>query len=188
MTRVRFTSRDLEVLPLEDGKRYEIIDGELYVSRQPHNKHQRVCHNTQVALGQWEIETGLGFVYPAPGVIFAEDDDVVPDIVWASRERLPLITEADGKFHDAPELVVEVLSPGSANQRRDREIKLGLYNRRAVQEYWMIDWESRQVMVCRRVHSELRLITTLEEADTLTSPLLPGFSCSVSALFYGIDR
>lgn len=187
MTRLRFTSRDLEALPLEDGKRYEIIDGELYVSRQPHNHHQLVCENTGALLWQWNLATGSGLVFQAPGVIFAEDDDVAPDLVWASRERLPLITEADGKFHAAPELVVEVLSPGPANQRRDREIKLGLYSRRGVREYWMVDWDRRQVIVYRREQAELRLAATLEEADTLTSPLLAGFACPVSSLFYGID-
>ena len=62
----------------------------------------------------------------APGLIFADDDDVAPDVVWISRERLAGTLDQTGHLHTAPELVVEVLSPGSVNERRDREVKLKL--------------------------------------------------------------
>src|SRR2546427_6701680 len=115
-TTPRFTSADLEALPLEDGKRYEIIDGELYVSRKPHANHQRVCHRIGIKLQQWLDISGEGEVIPAPGVIFAPDDDVVPDMVWMSSRRSATIVAADGKLHGAPELIVEVVSPGAANE------------------------------------------------------------------------
>ena len=186
MTSIRFTSRDLEVLPLEDGKRYEIIDGELYVFRQPHGYHQLVCNHIGKALGNWSDDGDLGLVFQAPGLIFAEDDVVAPDVIWVSRARLPVIFETDGKFHAAPDLVVEVLSSGPANERRDRQVKLELYSRRGVPEYWIVDWLRKQVYVYRREQADLRLATTLRESDTLTSPLLPGFSCQVAALFFRV--
>lgn len=186
MTRTRFTSRDLELLPLEDGKRYEIIDGELYVTKQPNNNHQLVCNNIGGALWQWNAVSGLGLAFQAPGVIFAEDNDVAPDLIWVSRARAPLIWGQDGHFHGAPELVIEVLSPGSANQRRDREVKLGLYSRRGVGEYWIVSWERRQLDLYRYEEGELRLAATFTERDTLTSSLLPGFSCPLSSLFMGV--
>ena len=74
-TALRFTSADLEVMP-DDGKRYEIIDGELYVSKQPRYHHQYTCNEVARQLGNWSKETGEGRVISAPGVIFAEDDDV----------------------------------------------------------------------------------------------------------------
>ena len=83
---VRWTSADLEVLP-DDGKRYEIIDGELYVSRQPHTYHQLSCTGSTFVLEQWNRQTGAGMVLGAPGLIFADDDDVIPDVVWISRGR-----------------------------------------------------------------------------------------------------
>jgi Uma2 family endonuclease len=119
----------------------------------------------------------------APGIIFAEDDDVAPDVVWCSYERLEKVLGDDGKFHGAPELVIEVLSPGWANERRDRQAKLKLYSRRGVKEYWILDWTVGQVEVYRRSRRALRLIETLHKSETLTSPLLPGFSCSVAELF-----
>lgn len=63
----------------------------------------------------------MGIVLIAPGLIFAEDDDVAPDIVWSSRKRLAQAVDAVGHLHAAPELVIEVLSPGKANEYRDRD-------------------------------------------------------------------
>jgi Uma2 family endonuclease len=87
MTTLRWTSRDLEMMP-DDGKRYEIVDGELYVSKQPHYHHQRLCLRLGGLLDAWCLQTGAGEANAAPGLIFGENDDVAPDVVWISRERL----------------------------------------------------------------------------------------------------
>jgi Uma2 family endonuclease len=79
--------------------------------------------------------------------------------------------------------MIEVLSPGTTNERRDREAKLKLYSQRGVQEYWVADWQRRQVEIYRREHAALRLVATLYEQDTLQSPLLPDFSIQVVRLF-----
>ena len=184
---LRWTSADLELMP-DDGKRYEIIDGELYVSKQPNWYHQLVCLDLASPLGHWSRQTGAGVVNAAPGVIFADDDDVAPDLVWVSRERLASVLAPDGKLHAAPDLAVEVLSPGSNNERRDREVKLKLYSRRGVREYWIVDWQRRQIEVFRRVDTALQLVTTLLESDTLASPLLPGFTLPLADLFAQIPH
>jgi Uma2 family endonuclease len=181
-TALRWTSADLAVLP-DNNKRYEIIDGELYVSRQPHWYHQRACAKICAVLEAWSMQTGAGEANLAPGLIFAEDDDVAPDVVWISSARRASILGADGHLHAAPELVVEVLSPGAANERRDREAKLKLYSRRGVLEYWIVDWRTQQVEVYRREELALRLVATLYATDTLTSPLLSGFACAIATLF-----
>jgi Uma2 family endonuclease len=181
-TTLRWTSADLEALP-GDGKCYEIIDGELYMSKQPHWHHQFVCGQVFAVLQAWSKQTGMGQANLAPGVIFADDDDVAPDVVWISRARRDSALGQEGHLHAAPELVVEVLSPGSSNQRRDREAKLKLYSRRGVQEYWIIDWLTRQVEVYRREQHALRLVETLHATDTLQTLLLPGFTCAVAELF-----
>lgn len=184
MDTLRWTSRDLEVLPDDDSKRYEIIDGELYVSRQPHWDHQLACCNIATLLKLWSNQTQLGIANFAPGVIFADDDDVVPDVVWISRERLASTLQQDGKLHTySPELVIEVLSPDSTSAQRDREVKLKLYSRRGAKEYWIINWQERLIQVYRREHAVLTLDKTLDETDVLESPLLPGFSCEVRELF-----
>ena len=184
-TELRWTSADLDVLP-DDGKRYEIVDGELYVSKQPHWDHQEVCGRIYAALLAWSSQTGAGRASIAPGVIFAEDDDVAPDVVWASSARLTHGLR-DGKLYAAPELAVEVLSPGMANERRDREAKLKLYSRRDVDEYWIVDWRARTIEVYRRAGAALQQAATLTATDVLESPLLPGFSNRVDAFFANLS-
>jgi Uma2 family endonuclease len=180
-----FTTDDLLAMP-GDGKLYEIIEGELYVSTQPNWHHQYACSNLFRALENWNERSGLGIANCAPGVIFSIHDAVAPDVVWVSFERLSQILGEDGKLHAAPDLVVEVVSPGWQNEQRDRDTKLKLYSRRGVRKYWIIDWQARQVEVYRRSQAKLAHTATLLHEDELTSPLLPGFSCKVSTLFMQI--
>lgn len=183
VTAERFTSTDLGLMP-DDGKRYEIIEGELYVSKQPGVEHQYSCSRLCRFLDEWNDLSALGVVLTAPGLIFAEDDDVAPDVVWITRDRLMNALDQAGHLHTAPELVVEVLSPGKANEYRDRQAKLKLYSRRGVQEYWIVDAMQHQIEVYRRKRTRLVLDARLYSEDTLTSPLLPGFSIQVTQLFF----
>src|SRR5437660_11750932 len=185
MKTLHWTLRDLELLP-DDGSRFEIIDGELYVAKQPDWQHQLVAFRLGFLLEVWNEQSQAGFVNLTPGVIFTDDTNVVPDLIWISQERLKTALHKDGKLHNAPELVVEVLSPGAENERRDREVKLKLYSRRNVKEYWVVDWRERNLEVYRREDAVLTLDKTLNEIDVLESPLLPGFRCEVSQLFKGL--
>jgi Uma2 family endonuclease len=179
---LRWTSADWEVLP-NDGKRYEIIDGELHVSEPPSWQHQFVCCQFFSKLQAWSTQCGKGQANVAPDVIFADDDDVAPDVVWISRARRDAALGIEGHLHAAPELVIEVLSFGLKNEQRDRDAKLKLYSRRGVQEYWIADWRMKQIEIYRRTDQALQLIATLLKTDTVTTPLLPGFACSVASLF-----
>jgi Uma2 family endonuclease len=184
----RFTVADLENMP-EDGNRYEVIDGELYVTHAPHADHQSAIGEIEFALRAWDRRRERGWPLSGAGVILAFDSAVVPDLVWVSRERLAQVFlneagERDGKLHAAPDLAVEVLSPGPQHEQRDRETKLKLYSRRGVREYWIVDRERRQVEVYRRSAAALlELAQTLGEGDPLTSPLLPGFALPVGQIF-----
>ena len=180
---VRWTIQDLELLPENEGTRYEIIDGELFVTRAPHSRHQQTCGKFFWQLDVWSEKTGLGEAILSHGVLFSESDNVIPDVVWASTDTYALMIDEAGHLTGAPELVIEVLSAGKEDQRRDREAKLKLYSSRGVQEYWIADWRSRKLEVYRRENSQLKLVVTLFCDDTLTSPLLPGFSCVVDRFF-----
>lgn len=179
----RFTSADLERMPDIEGVRYEIIDGDLHVSRQPVEAHQFVCTRFTFALEGWSIQSAAGLTLQVPGLVFSEDNDVIPDVTWISFQRRALALDNKGHYRLAPELVIEVLSPGSVNERRDRELKLNLYSRQGVQEYWIADWMEHLVEVYRPEGGELRLAATLYDGETLTAPLLPGFSCEISSLW-----
>jgi len=180
-TGIRFTTSDLALVP-EDGNRYEIIDGDLHVSTQPHWRHQYTSVRFVRALDPIGDVPNRGITLVAPGLIFAEDQAVAPDIVWISRERFRHVVDEDGKLHAAPDLVVEIISPGRALRSRARELKLKLYSRYGVREYWIVDWREPTIQVFRREQAVLHLVATLTAEDTLTSPLLPGFSWRVRDL------
>jgi Uma2 family endonuclease len=179
---IRWNTADLELLP-ENDRGYEIIDGELQVTRAPHWEHQNLCLRLGGALEDWSIDTGLGETTVAPGIIFTDADNVIPDIVWASNERLTESLDEAGHLTAAPELVVEVLSPGEKNERCDRDLKLRLYSARGVREYWIISRPLHQIEVYRRESGGLILVQTLLAGDRITSPMLPGFSGEVDRLF-----
>jgi Uma2 family endonuclease len=115
--------------------------------------------------------------------VFSETDSVIPDVVWASYERLETMLDEAGHLVAAPELVVEVLSPGEKNERRDKEAKLKIYSTYGVLEYWIADRQQRKLEVYRREGGLLKLAVSLYAADELTSPVLPGFRVDVSQLF-----
>lgn len=180
----RWTLADLETLDDQDGWiKYEIIDGELFELHAASNEHNETGSLTCSELVVWNRSSGLGSVIIAPGLIYSDDNNCIPDVIWVSHARRTEWERADGKLHGSPELVVEIMSPGTENARRDREIKRGLYARRGVDEYWILDPATRTVSVYRHTGSDLPLVATLGPADTLTSPVLPGFAVIVARLF-----
>jgi Uma2 family endonuclease len=181
--RTRWTIDDLDELPDDETTHYEIIDGELFVAKSPRKEHQMTCGRFYQSLITWNEAADLGEVILGPGLIFSTVDSVEPDLVWISHAQLAAVEGADGHLHGAPELVIEVLSPGTTNEQRDREKKLGLYARYGVQEYWIPDWRTQTIEVYRQHEGQLRLVATLGPADTLTSALLPDFAVGVAWLF-----
>ncbi|MGV2830524.1 Uma2 family endonuclease [Myxosarcina sp. GI1(2024)] len=179
---IRWTIYDLDALPEHEGIRREIIDGELFVTRAPHWKHQNIITNISAPLHDWS-KTYFGFVIPSPGIIPSKEDSVIPDLVWVSNERLAAIEDEAGHFTGFPELVVEVLSAGERNIYRDKQAKLKLYSQGGVQEYWIVDRFNQLLEVYRQEKGQLMLVETLIKTNSLTSPLLANFSLSVSQIF-----
>jgi Uma2 family endonuclease len=140
----QITWLDAQQMP-DDGKRYEAIEGDLYVTPAPKRKHQWASHWLAVDLHRLLVEPGHGEVYEAPfGVEFpATGEGAQPDLLFVSKERLEIIGE--DWIRGAPDLMVEILSPTTAD--RDRGVKLKLYRRHGVAEYWIVDPESERVEV-----------------------------------------
>ena len=179
----RWTVADLDEIEPKEGERYEVIDGELFVSQAPSWRHQFPASKLNTALEAWSEETGRGTTLQVPGLVFASGDGAIPDVTWISWDRLRAAEDAAGHFTIGPELVVEVLSPGSDNVRRDREAKLSLYAAQGVDEYWIVDWQRRTVDVFRRAGEALALAQTLGGEDVLETSLLPGFSVPLPKLW-----
>jgi len=174
----RLTYEDFCLLP-EDGKRREIIEGELFVTPSPLTAHQRAVMRLSVFLWQFVDEHELGEVFAAPfDVVFSDFDVVEPDLLYISKERGSVLTRKN--VQGAPDLVVEVLSESTA--RVDRSIKLKLYGRFGVQEYWIIDVDGPSADIYRRGPEGLELAVRLTANDSLTSALFPGFSLPLRKL------
>ena len=178
---VRWNSTALMDFP-DDGRRREIIDGELYISKRQHFYHQVTIGTLVSAIGQWDRATHIGRAVSAPGLIFDSENDLVPDVTWVSHARLPNILSG-GKLRAAPEIIAEILAAGYHNIARDREAKRKIYSRFGVREYWIVDWVARWIEIYRRTGEQLTLVATLHADDTLTSPLLPEFALSLAELF-----
>jgi Uma2 family endonuclease len=167
----------------EDGNRYELIDGELYVSAPPTMCHQTILVNVAMGFVDYLKINPIGRITPGVGVIFDEYDGVIPDLVFATNERIRK-TLIGGRFRAAPEIVIEILSPGASNEKRDRHIKRSLFALKGDGEYWIVDPENRCVEVHRRNQAgELVFEKTLMQCDELTCAALPGFSVRVDSLF-----
>jgi Uma2 family endonuclease len=173
------TIADLDAMP-DDGNRYELIEGELFVSGVPSLIHQGIVRNLIILFGSYLRANPIGEVLPGPGVILSDFSGVIPDVVYVSNERLKLIGAGD-RFAGAPDLIVEILSPGSENERRDRHSKRQLYRKYGVKEYWIVDHQTSRVEVYRT--ARMKLVATLSLQDDVTTSLLPGLRCSVGDVF-----
>ena len=175
------TVADLDACP-EDNNRYELIEGELFVSRAPGIPHQRVVLNLEIILSNYLSEHPIGILVPGAGAIFSDYDVVIPDLAFVRNERWDQVATGE-KFTGALDLVIEVTSPGAENRRRDLLVKRQLYGKYGVAEYWVVDSENRQIEVYRLQDQRLESAGTFKNSDELDTPLLPGFKLAVTAIF-----
>ncbi|MBC8160942.1 MAG: Uma2 family endonuclease [Roseiflexaceae bacterium] len=172
-----------EQLP-EDGNRYEIIDGVLYVTTAPSNFHQWIISRLFRHVGNVLEDRGWGYAFTAPiGLLMPGCDPVQPDFVLISRANAHII--ANRRIRGVPDLIAEVVSPGSVEQ--DARTKRAAYARAGVPEYWIIRPDSRDVLVCSQpdvrleeyTHSDL--VTNTQDLTSATLSLV----VPVHSLFSG---
>ena len=175
---VKFTYEDYLNAP--EDKRYELLDGELVMTPAPGERHQSVSALLGSKLVLFAYESSLGRVYFAPFDVVLSDVDVVqPDLLFVSNERDHIITPAN--IQGAPDLVVEILSPSTAE--RDKTFKRALYANHGVNEYWMVDPTAKDITVLLLGERGYEVVDTYGEGETLTSPTLQGFALSVGDIF-----
>jgi len=175
------TIDDLDAMP-EDGNRYEVIEGELFVSRAPGLPHQIVATNLIFEIKKYLIDNPIGTVVATPGLVFGHYSGVIPDLVFFTHAHGQEIISSE-RLVGAPEVVIEILSPGRGNVSRDRVAKRQLYAKHRVNEYWIVDSDNRSVEIYRLALQSLELAVILRSGDEILSPLLPGFKCPVSKIF-----
>jgi Uma2 family endonuclease len=179
---VKLTYEDYLLFP-DDGKRHELIEGDHYVTPTPIRKHQAVSGNLHGLIWAHLQQHRIGRVFAAPfDVIFSDFDVVEPDLLYISNERFGAI-ETSPWVRGAPDLVVEIGSPGT--RKRDETIKRRLYERFGVVEYWVADPELDAVKVFRLERGRFARVAelTLENGDVLSTPLIPGLELSLSKIF-----
>ncbi len=176
------TVADLDAFPEDDGNRYELIGGELFVSCAPGIPHQRVLLNLEIGLSEYLRNNPIGILVPGAGAVFSDYDAVIPDLAFVRHERWSEVVTGE-RFTGALDIVIEILSPGTQNRKRDLSAKRGVYGKYGVAEYWIVDSENQSVLIFRLHEQTLEEVATLNFDDELSSPILPGLQLRVSALF-----
>ena len=147
-----WTYDDLARLP-DDGKRYEILDGELVVSPSPTSGHQHALKQLFLMLQRQLEERGIAEVFFAPlDAILSPQRVLVPDLMIVRRERASIVRERG--VEGAPDLVLEVMSSRPA---LDRVRKFGIYAKAGVAEYWLVDPVGETIEVYFLVEGEYQL-------------------------------
>jgi Uma2 family endonuclease len=177
--RPRVSYADLERAP-EDGRRYELYDGEVFVVPAPLPKHQIVAMEIGERLRAYAREHG-GFAVVSPiDIVFSDFDVLQPDVVYFSPARAHLI-DITRVIRDAPDLCVEVLSPSTA--ATDRGKKMQMFARYGVREYWIVDPSAESIELYELTGDAYALRQRASGSDIVAAAILPGLTFPARLLF-----
>ncbi len=170
-----------DYLHLEDGKRYEVINGRLYEMPAPTPLHQIISRNLEFLMWSFIQKRGAGQILDAPiDVVLGDRYVLQPDIVFISKNRLGIIGEK--AIMGPPDLVVEIISP--ATVRRDTVVKKGIYERFGVKEYWIVYPEERAVEVwVLNDEGKYELFSVAEGEGKVRSKVLEGLEIDLKEVF-----
>ncbi|MCR4293732.1 MAG: Uma2 family endonuclease [Candidatus Kuenenia sp.] len=177
-TKIKYTYDDYAAM--DDDKRYELIEGELYMVPAPGFRHQTISRDLGIVLWKFVRDNNLGTVLYAPfDVVLSETDVVQPDIIFVSKERMGLMTEKN--LRGAPDLAIEILS--SSTKERDKLVKKRLYMEYGVREFWIVDPDKKtvEIMVLKGTGYETDAVYFFD--DELYSPLLKDFRLNLKEVF-----
>ena len=176
----KLTYQDLAEMP-NDGRRYELVEGEAYMTPSPTWLHQEIVANIYVAFREFVRRHDLGEVGLSPlDVVFEPRNYLQPDVFFIQKSRISIITA--GRVEGAPDLAVEVLSSGT--KKFDRETKLQVYARFGVREVWYADPETETVEILNLAsggHFQLTQLATGDER--LASEVLAGITLTPRQVF-----
>ena len=179
-TPVKVSLQEYLALP-ETTLPHELVEGELRVTAAPSPWHQTVLNRIARALEDFVEARNLGGIFRAPVDVILDPRiplALQPDIIYIRRERKDIVRE---RIEGAPDLVVEILSPGTRDY--DRTEKSARYAAAGVAKYWLADLESRTIEIRRLDQRPPVTVAVLGVTDSLTSPLFPGFTLPVAPVF-----
>ena len=176
---VRFKASDIWDAP-DNGKIYEVIDGQLFVSPAPLFRHQLGLMRLALRVGPWIEEHHLGVIVSAPtGVVLDDENGVQPDLLYISTERAGIISNRG--VEGAPDLVVEALSPST--QDRDRGIKMRRYAASGVPHYWLLDLEAPALETYRLGADGYILTGKYGRGDIFRPEIFPGLEINMDEIW-----
>jgi len=179
--KVHFKATDIWDVP-DDHLRYEVIDGDLYMTPALGWSHQYSLGELHVLLHNWVLGRSLGYVVEAPiGVVLDEENGVEPDLIYISRERAGIIGERG--VEGAPDLVVEVLSPST--EARDRGVKLRRYAAAGVAYYWLLNVRARALEAYVLGEQGYEPAGVYGSGSVFRPVLFPGLEIAVDTLWAG---
>jgi Uma2 family endonuclease len=177
----RLSYEEFQELPRDGSKRFELIEGEVFMTPSPNTRHQTAAANLHLALGNFVRARHLGRVFFAPyDVVFSEWTALEPDLLFIREERFSIITDAN--VRGAPDLVIEILSP--SRRSYDRETKLRIYEAGGVSELWYVDPEERTVEILNRgPEDRYELTARLSGNDAISSQVLRELMLTLDEVF-----
>jgi Uma2 family endonuclease len=173
-----YSIEDYKRLP--EGSPYQLIKGELIMTPAPKPIHQIILSNIFERLRAWTKTNDLGLVLPAPVDVFADKENALqPDIIFVSKKQMNLLKD-DG-LYGVPDLVVEILSPSSGYY--DLRDKFYVYEEKGVKEYWIVDYNLRELEIYENKDGKFLSYIKLKEKGTATSKVLEGLKIGMDEIF-----
>lgn len=173
-----FTAADYRSMP-EDGKRYQLIEGELTMAPAPNTFHQIVQGNLFFILKSHLVQKPIGTLFCAPCDVYLDDQNVYqPDLLFVTRAHAEYIRD-DG-IQGAPDLVVEILSASTAALDR---CKRGHFATAGTIEFWQVDPALRQIQRFVFAENSAKPVALIDEPETFSSPLFPDLLIDTKDIF-----
>lgn len=185
---IKFTVDDLDFMPDDEFKRYEIIGGKLFtVSRAVHINQQLISSRLIAEISIYLKTNPIGIVVPEPGIVYSKEDAVIPDVVFATHEtfqnNVAVKGKYEGKFLASPDLIIEILSLSKKDIERDRIYKRNLYSEQKVKEYWIANGLHSTIEVYLLGEKGLELDKVYNLGDEIKTNILPDFVLKTVDIF-----
>lgn len=177
----KLTYDEFQTLPRDGSKRFELIEGEVFMTPSPNTAHQRAVRKLLRALDEFVEKGDLGEVFIAPyDIVFSKWTALEPDLLFIRKDRASIVTTAN--VQGVPDLVIEILSPG--NKAYDRKTKLRAYEKAGVPEVWYFDPEDDSAEILN-LGTDGRYVVTakLSGKAAIVSSALPGLSLTLDQVF-----
>ena len=185
---IRFTVDDLDFMPDDEFKRYEIIGGKLFtVSRAVHINQQLISSRLIAEISIYLKTNPIGVVVPEPGIVYSKEDAVIPNVVFATHEtfknNVAVKKKYEGKFLASPDLIIEILPLSKKDIERDRIYIRNLYSEQKVKEYWIANGLHSTIEVYLLGEKGLELDKVYNLGDEIKTDTLPDFVLKTVDIF-----